>query len=58
MKKDKQIIYLVVGVIAYEGETVLHAFINRQDAERKLNALDAGENFIYNHYEIQPIELT
>ena len=57
MKKDKQKIYLVVGVVAYEGDIVLFAFKDRKAAERKLNALDAGENFIYNHYEINPIEL-
>ena len=58
MKKDKVIIYLVLGIMPYEGETVLHAYANRQDAERKLDALEIDEAKTgYSRYEIQPIEL-
>ena len=58
MRKDNITIYLVVGVVAYEGDIVLFAFKDRKAAERKLVNLESMEDkFIYSHYEIQPIEL-
>ena len=58
MKNHKTIIYLLVGVIAYEGDDVLFAFNSRQDAESKLDSLEVDEGKTgYSRYEIQEIEL-
>ena len=58
MRKDKQIIYLLVGVVACEGDVVLFAFQNYEDAVKKLNELDAKEDkFIYCDYEVHSFEL-
>ena len=58
MKNHKTMIYLLVGIIAYEGDEVLFAFKNKKYAESKLDSLKVDEEkFGYSSYEIQEIEL-
>ena len=53
-----QIIYLIVGVVAYEGEIVLFAFKDIDSAQKKLNELESSnDKDIYCRYEINQIEL-
>ena len=55
---NMQIIYLVVGVIAYEGDVTLFAYKSKQDAETKLSQLERiAESVLYSRYEIQTIGL-